>query len=62
MKQILNDNSTTYFAIMLNGQIISSRFTTAIAAEMEKQKLPSDKQMLAEVVPVSSAGQQLLLG
>lgn len=60
--QVLQDGTVVYYAIAINGRVVSQPFSDRGVAEMERQKLPHNKQILAEVVPVTSAGQQILLG
>jgi hypothetical protein len=60
--QILTDNTVIYYVVRVNGQDMSVPFSSAQMAEMEKAKLPPDTQMIAEVVPVTSDGKELLLG
>lgn len=60
--QILNDQTVVYYVVRVNGQNVSERFENRVIAEMEKQKLDPEQQKLAEVVPVTADGAQLLLG
>lgn len=60
--QILNDQTVVYFVVRVNGQDMSQRFENAMLAEMEKQKLDPELRKLAEVVPVTADGAQMLLG
>lgn len=60
--QILTDNTVIYYIVRVNGQNMSVPFNSVQLAEMEKAKLPPDMQMIAEVVPVTSEGKELLLG
>jgi hypothetical protein len=60
--QILNDQTVVYYVVRLNGEIVSQRYQNSVLAEMEKSKLPPEQQALAEVVPITADGNQLLLG
>lgn len=62
--QILADGTVTYYAVLLNGRIVSSKYTDRFAAEQAKANLvlsPEQKQ-LAEVVAVDANSRQVLLG
>jgi hypothetical protein len=64
MNTQLNDGAVVYYAISLNGRIVSSKFTDRTAAEHARQSLaltPQQRQ-LAEVVVVDGSNNQLLLG
>lgn len=60
--QILNDQTAVYYAICVNGVIISQKYDSKMIAETEKTKLPIETQAVAEVVPMTADGKQLLLG
>lgn len=59
---MLNDQTTMYYVVRVNGEVVSPKFENRMLAEMEKQKLDPKKQAIAEVVSVTSDGSQLLLG
>jgi hypothetical protein len=59
--QILNDNTVLYYVVRVNGQNMSIPTTTKAIAEMEKMKLAPELQMIAEIVPVTADGKQMLL-
>ena len=60
--QILTDETVVYYVVRVNGQNMSMPVATQMLAEMEKQKLSPELQVLAEVVLVTADGKQLLLG
>lgn len=60
--QILTDQQVVYYVVRLNGQEISPRVETRAIAEMSLNQLPPETRALAEVVPVTADGRQLLLG
>lgn len=60
--QILNDNTVIYYVVRINGKDVTVPFSSPQLAEMEKSKLAPDLQMIAEVVPVTAEGKELLLG
>lgn len=62
--QVLTDGTVVYYAVMLNGSIVSQKFTDRFAAEQAKAALalPHAQKQLAEVVPVDAGNRQLLLG
>ena len=61
-QNILTDNTNVYYAVKVNGMIVTQKFTSAQMAEQAKEQLSAEAKMLAEVVTVTSAGQELLLG
>lgn len=60
--QILTDETVVYYVVRANGQDVSQKFGNAMLAEVEKAKLSPELQEIAEVVPVTADGSQLLLG
>lgn len=63
MSQLLTDDQQKIFYVLrVNGQDISQKYENQMLAEVEKRKLPPETQPLAEVVPVTANGQQLLFG
>lgn len=59
---ILNDNTVIYYVVRVNGQNMTIPFNSRQLAEMEITKLAPNLQSLAEVVPVTAEGKELLLG
>lgn len=59
---VMDNGSVVYYVIKANGVNISPKFQNKMVAEMEKQKLSDDMKMVAEIVPVTSDGLELLLG
>lgn len=59
---ILTDGSVVYYAVKVNGMIVTQKFTSQMAAESAKEQLPPETKMLAEVVTCTSDGKELLLG
>lgn len=57
-----NDGSVVYYVVRVNGQIVSPRFESKVLAEAEKSKLEPEQQNIAEVITVTSDGNQVLLG
>ena len=62
MTNLMDDQSAIFYVVRVNGQDKSGKLTSQMLAEMAKSKLTEEEQMIAEVVPVNSNGQQLLLG
>ena len=60
--QILTDGAVVYYAVKLNGVIVTQKFNSAYTAEQAKEQLAPEARMLAEVVTVTAGGQELLLG
>lgn len=59
--QILTDETVVYYVVRANGQDISQRYENPMLAEMEKAKLVPELKAVAEVVPVTADGKQMLL-
>jgi len=59
---ITDDMDVVYYVVKVNGVAVSTRFTERMMAEMAKNNLPEEQKMLAEVVPVTTDGKQVLLG
>lgn len=60
---VLNDSMTVvYYALAVNGRIVSAKYATSFTAEMARASLPADQQLIAEVITVDAEGRQLLLG
>lgn len=59
---ITDDMNVVYYVVRVNGVEISTRFNERLMAEMAKNNLPKEQQMLAEVVPITTDGKQILLG
>lgn len=59
---VLKDGTVMYYALAVNGRVVSAKFSDRGAAEQARTTLPADQQNIAEVVTVDSASRQLLLG
>jgi hypothetical protein len=62
MNQMLHEVDEVKYVVRVKGTIVSIQFTSQAVAEQHIANLPLDQQMIAEVVPVTGAGQELLLG
>lgn len=63
MEQILNAGADqVQYVIKVNGVAISSPFGDRTVAEMARNNLPEEQKVLAEVVAVTTDGQQVLFG
>ncbi len=63
MNNIITDSmDVVMYVVKVNGIEKSVRFSDRIMAEMAIKDLPEDQRMLAEVMPVTQDGKQLLLG
>lgn len=60
--QVLHDGTVVYYALAVNGRVVSARFSDRTSAEMARPTLPAEQQKLAEVVTVDASSRQLLLG
>lgn len=59
---VLKDDTVMYYAIAVNGKVVSAKFSDRGAAEQARTSLPVEQQNIAEVVTVDSESRQLLLG
>lgn len=59
---VLTDGTVMYYALKVNGKIVSSAVPAAHLLESYRAKLPQDQQLIAEIVTVTPNGQELLLG
>lgn len=60
--KVLQDGAVMYYALAVNGRVVSAKFSDRGAAEQARTSLPKEQQPIAEVVTVDSASRQLLLG
>lgn len=60
--QLLTDNTVIYYVVRVQGRDITSKVESRAIAEAELSRLPAETRALAEVVPVTADGNQLLLG
>lgn len=60
--EVLNDGTVVYYAVAVNGQVVSEKFTDRFAAEQAKGKLPTTQKQTAEVQVVDQDNRLLLLG
>lgn len=62
-EMLTNDDPTVVqYVIKVNGIPVSAPFGDKMLAEMARNNLPEEQRMIAEVVPVTSDGKQILLG
>lgn len=59
---MIDEETRMFYVVMVNGIQVSQQFEERMLAEMEKGKLPPEKQELAEIITVTKQGQRLLLG
>ena len=62
MNQMLHEVDEVKYVVKVNGQTVSIPFSSIMLAEQHISSLPVDQQPIAEVIPVTNSGQQLLLG
>ncbi len=62
MNQMLHEVDEVKYVVRVKGTIVSIQFASQMVAEQHIANLPLDQQMIAEVVPVTGTGQELLLG
>lgn len=59
---MLTEIESTQYVVKVNGIPVSSPQPTLRLAEAILLALPAQQQVLAEIIPVTSGGQQILLG
>ena len=59
---LLHDNTTIYYAIIVENVVVSEKFTSKLAADLELQKRTTDDRAGATVEAVDASGRRLLLG
>jgi len=59
---ITDDMDVVYYVVKVNGNIVSPRYSEMLPAQMAIQQLSEAHQSIAEVVPVTVDGKQVLLG
>jgi hypothetical protein len=59
---MLTEVSPTFFAVKLNGMIISTNLPSRQAAEAVVYNLPSEQRLLAEVITLTPDGKTVLFG
>lgn len=63
MENILTDDENSLrYVVKVNGVEVSPHFQTPQLAEMQMMQLNEDQRAIAEVVPVTTSGDTLLLG
>ena len=62
METLTNSDNVTYYAVMVNGQIVGPKVLTPQAAEAQMMLLDEAHRSIAEVVPITENGQQILFG
>lgn len=60
MNKLINEQEQLKYAIKINGKVVSILFTSKMLAEQHLNNLPQEQQMIAEVVPVTKDGRQIL--
>ncbi len=60
--EILENGDVVYYAVMVNGKPVGPKHTSPALAEAAIAQLDEAHQLIAEVVPVTADGNQLLLG
>lgn len=59
---VTDSGDVVYYVVRVNGQNVTQPVSSQQLAEMERMRLEPDQQALAEVVPVTAEGQQVLFG
>ena len=59
---ITDGGDVVYYAIKINGQVVGPKHRSVFMAEQAIQQLSETHRSIAEVVPVTTDGKELLLG
>lgn len=59
---LLADGTVLYYALKVNGRIITPPLLNPALLEEYRRNLPPDQKALAEVVSVTPEGREMLLG
>lgn len=61
-ENMIENNDQVYYAVSVKGNICSPKYTTSEGAESQIKLLSESDQAIAEVVPVTYDGKQILFG
>jgi len=61
-ENMIENTEQVYYAVSVHGNICSPKYTTPQGAEEQIKLLSEAHQSIAEVVPVTSSGKQILFG
>lgn len=59
---ILTDGTVLYYALKVNGKLVTAPMSDRFMLEQQRQALPQDQRLVAEIVTVTPSGQEVLLG
>lgn len=59
---MITENDPTLYVVKINGVDISPRYPTPQLAESFVFRLPMEQQAVAQIVPVTNTGTQVLFG
>lgn len=62
MDNMIKETEQIKYVIKVNGQVVSIQFASAFVAEQAVGQLAPEQQAIAEVVPVTASGKEVLLG
>ena len=62
MTQMLHENDKIMYVIKVKGQTVSIPYSSPSLAEQNISLLAPEHQLIAEVVPVTQDGREILLG
>lgn len=61
-KLLMGETEQPKYVIKVNGRTVSVPFPSKFLAEQHLGNLPKDQQAIAEIVPVTAGGQEILFG
>jgi hypothetical protein len=59
---MLTEISQTFFNVIIQGRVVAINLPSRQLAEATLLQLPPEQRMLAEIVPVTNDGKQVLFG
>ena len=62
MNKLINEQEQVRYVIKVNGVTVSVPFATKPLAEAHIGNLPPEQQVIAEIVPMTESGKQILFG
>ena len=60
--EIIENGDVVYYAVKVNGTIVSPRYATPSLAEAQIEHLAEPHRLIAEVVRITADGKEILFG
>lgn len=59
---MLTEVNSTMYSVIVQGRVVATNIPSRLLAEATIFQLPADQRAIAEIVPVTSEGKQVLFG